>query len=380
MADEGRQRLLPRLLDEESGSGEGEPSQGTSRWKGLKRRLNAVSAIKTPGAFPKMIGAEPVDLQKITNSMRQLGVSRPVKVSMYEFGPSALRENREMTNAEFLEVLQGLGPMEQEFKCRYIHIQGLSWDILEALGTKYSIHSLALEDCAHVPQRIKVDYYENMVYASLVSVTIKAKAGEPGTKVLSRVSTRGYSKAELGDSDSTRAPLLKYASGKFAWLSLANMLAALETSQVALLLLKDGTVISMFQEGGDRVLKPIEQKIRTEGTMLRESGDPSFLVHSIIDAIVDLMSEVVDGYAEDVAAVEDRVLRLSDVSTDLIKEIHLVGTRLALLKCAFCFNACHFSDHWRTRCPPSDYRAFTGCRLQFAGTSCRRRGHLGTYL
>lgn len=317
--------------DEEFGNAQ---THASSLWGTARRKVKALAAVqhgRPRGVLPRVVGAEPADMRKIGSHLREIAVVRPVKADIFDFGAQILDIREDLTNAEFLEALQTMEPPKPG-NCRWMHITGHSFDILEGLAVKYNFHPLAVEDIAHLPQRIKIDaFYESFIYISAVEVGLKSK--DASSKRLQRVDSL-TGKAELGNAESLRAPLLRSSqSGRFAWLSLKDMLAALHVSQVSLLYHKDGTVITIFEEhGGTCVKAPLEDRIRTPGTMLRDSGDPSFLVYSILDVLVDLLVEVVDGYASDVALVEDRVLRTDEYGADLTKEIHLIIGELVALR------------------------------------------------
>lgn len=43
-------------------------------------------------------------------------------------------------------------------KCRWINVNGLSWDVIQALGKYKNLHSLALEDMVNTKNRTKADW------------------------------------------------------------------------------------------------------------------------------------------------------------------------------------------------------------------------------
>ncbi len=55
---------------------------------------------------------------------------------------------------------------EQEdwIKCRWINVNGLSWDVIQALGKHKKLHRLALEDVTHTYNRAKADWYVDLPY------------------------------------------------------------------------------------------------------------------------------------------------------------------------------------------------------------------------
>jgi Mg2+ and Co2+ transporter CorA len=53
---------------------------------------------------------------------------------------------------------------------RWIHANGLSWDVIKPIALKYDLHPLALEDMLHQSSnRSKLDYYRNHAFCNIVS-------------------------------------------------------------------------------------------------------------------------------------------------------------------------------------------------------------------
>jgi hypothetical protein len=82
--------------------------------------------------------------------------------------------------------------------------------------------------------------------------------------------------------------------------------------QVSIFLTADGTVITFFQvyfsqsnfnqkQSGNAIERPIIQRLSSESTILRTSEDPSLLLQSIIDAVVDLSFPIATAYQELIA-------------------------------------------------------------------------------
>lgn len=63
---------------------------------------------------------------------------------------------RHFDNASFISFLEQ--PKESWAKCRWININGLSWDVIQAVGNKKGLHKLALEDIMNIRNRTKVDW------------------------------------------------------------------------------------------------------------------------------------------------------------------------------------------------------------------------------
>jgi hypothetical protein len=80
--------------------------------------------------------------------------------------------------------------------------------------------------------------------------------------------------------------------------------------QVSILLTEDGTVITFFQQSGRAVEAPLAQRLSSASTILRTSEDPSLLLQSVIDAVVDLSFPIAAAYQE---LISDLVVSHSDI-------------------------------------------------------------------
>ena len=60
-------------------------------------------------------------------------------------------------NQGFIEYLRQ--PKEDWVKCRWINVNGLSWDVIQAIGTEKGLHKLAIEDIMNLRNRTKADWY-----------------------------------------------------------------------------------------------------------------------------------------------------------------------------------------------------------------------------
>jgi hypothetical protein len=59
-------------------------------------------------------------------------------------------------NASFIEFLQK--PKAEWVNCRWINVNGLSWDIIQAVGKDKHFHKLAIEDLINTHNRTKADW------------------------------------------------------------------------------------------------------------------------------------------------------------------------------------------------------------------------------
>jgi magnesium transporter len=167
---------------------------------------------------------------------------------------------------------------------RWINVDGLTdLGVMRALSEKYNLHPLAVEDVLHIPQRPKVQAYEqDGRYQARLFVIFR--------------------ELELRDGQ-------------------------LHTEQASIFI-GHKTVLT-FQETPGDVWDPIRQRIRTPGSAVRRN-DASFLAYSLIDAIVDEAFPILELFGDRLEALEDAVLQRP--SPDVIQEIHRIKRELLLVR------------------------------------------------
>ncbi|PHH64286.1 hypothetical protein CDD81_4770 [Ophiocordyceps australis] len=289
-------------------------------------------------------------------------LSAPCSITVVDFSLDGV-VTRTFDNDGFIAFIER--PKDSWARCRWININGLSWDVIQAVGARKGLHKLALEDIMNVGNRTKADWYPNhafivMTLQKLVHMASDHDGSESDSDSLASASTtksrssivrkstaaaralwRSWRKPpslpqvadkqlEAGaDAMGRHGPLLAdgsrpqqtmmlrslqrfHASGNEARTdfmekhsSLAPYHMAVSAEQVSIFLTNDNTVISFFEASAADVERPIVKRLSTPGTILRESCDASLLVQAIIDAIIDL------------------ALPLTAVYTDLLGDIEL---------------------------------------------------------
>ncbi|GAA5853031.1 hypothetical protein JCM8547_004778 [Rhodosporidiobolus lusitaniae] len=120
-----------------------------------------------------------------------------------------------VTNKDGQEELKSfLEKGRPEFaKVRWIHVNGLSWDVIKPLALHYDLHPLSLEDMLHhgssSSTRSKVDYFKNHLFVSLIvhrtleqpafDVDVPEEVFGPGG--LGRSTTKALKKGKVGSKD-----------------------------------------------------------------------------------------------------------------------------------------------------------------------------------
>ncbi|KOS20958.1 Magnesium transport protein CorA [Escovopsis weberi] len=263
---------------------------------------------------------------------------------------------RNFGNEDFITFLAL--PKESWAKCRWININGLSWDVIQAVGAEKGLHRLALEDIMNTGNRTKADWYSNHAFIIVTlqklvhivdddassadtSTTLTPKSSGKlrslihnftrGRKVMGHMNDLEKRSHYLGKQGmdgtldekgkSVVRTLQRYhASGNEARTefmeehsSLASYDLAISAEQVSIFLTSDNTVISFFEISAEDVERPIITRLSNPGTILRESCDASLIVQAIIDAIIDLAIPLTAVYNDVLGDLELDVLTKPNV-------------------------------------------------------------------
>ncbi|TGO21608.1 hypothetical protein BPAE_0210g00130 [Botrytis paeoniae] len=271
---------------------------------------------------------------------------------------------REFNNDEFVRFMD----MEQEewIKCRWVNVNGLSWDVIQAIGSKKKLHRLAIEDMVNLNNRTKADWYTDHTYVVLTlqklvhlhpdkdsdsesdsddeeDITLEAprkrKRG-PIRKALYKLMKRRNSNATPIDAlaggvhDTTKEFITGHTDGvqsspvqKLRTLQryhggpnqeraahmekispLTQKKLAVSAEQVSIFLTADNTVISFFENSADDIEEPILHRLSNSDTILRKSCDASMVMQAVIDAVIDLAIPVTSAYQDIIGSLELDVL------------------------------------------------------------------------
>jgi magnesium transporter len=167
---------------------------------------------------------------------------------------------------------------------RWINVDGIrNLKVIQSLARKYRLHPLAIEDVLHVPQRPKVDSY-----------------------------------TDHGD----------YQARLFIICRMLQMREQRLCDEQISIFLGHKTVLTIQETRGD-VWVPIRQRLQAARSRIREH-DASFLVYSLIDAIVDHCFPILEHYGDRLEEIEDAVL--GDPDPSAVREIHGIKRELLLLR------------------------------------------------
>ncbi|KAI8668230.1 hypothetical protein NCS55_00847800 [Fusarium keratoplasticum] len=279
-------------------------------------------------------------------------LTAPCEISVIDFSQQAVLKHH-FDNEGFINFLEL--PKEDWVKCRWINVNGLSWDVIQAVGNKKGLHKLALEDLMQIRNRTKADWYPNhaFIVMTLQKLVHLVDDDDDSTDTSSTYSSKSFhalrgSIRELWRSRRSSDPeknapphglrpqdvttdlqetgmirtLQRYhASGNEARTefmenhsSLAPYQMAISAEQVSIFLTSDNTVISFFEVSAGDIERPIFTRLSTPGTILRESNDASLLCQGIIDAIIDLAIPLTAVYTDIIADIEIDVLTAPSVT------------------------------------------------------------------
>jgi len=183
-------------------------------------------------------------------------------------------------DAEELEEHDGFAALENapRKKVTWVDVVGLgSVQAVRAIGEKYSLHPLALEDVMHTRQRPKVEEYRSNLF-----VVMRATREEDGTMDIEQIS----------------------------------------------MFVGDGFVITFQERAGD-AYEPVRERLRQKKGMIRDRN-ASYLAYALIDATVDAMFPFLELYEHQLDALDARVFRAP--SPDLAEEIHDLSRALMTVR------------------------------------------------
>ena len=181
----------------------------------------------------------------------ECGAQKPV-IKLVEYNPASLTER-------IIENLADLpDPALDDGKVRWLDVDGLGdIEVLKAIGEKYGLHPLALEDVVNMGQRPKVESYDDHLFIVMDMVYY--------------------------DGDQRMCG-----------------------EQVSMFLAK-GILITIQEEVGQDVFDPVRARIRSGRGFIRKSG-ADYLAYALIDSIIDHCFPVLEKLGDSIEKLEDDVL------------------------------------------------------------------------
>lgn len=107
-------------------------------------------------------GAEPgVDTKKDTEGTKYSHLYAKCQITVVDFSDQRV-QCYELDNDTLEDFLAQ--PKEDWVSCRWVNVNGLSWDVIRTLGNHKNLHRLAIEDLMSTQSRTKVDWYSDQAF------------------------------------------------------------------------------------------------------------------------------------------------------------------------------------------------------------------------
>jgi magnesium transporter len=162
----------------------------------------------------------------------------------------------------------------------WLNVDGLhELQVVEAVGARYGIHPLILEDVVNTTQRPKFELFDEYVYLVLQMIRYDAESRQ------------------------------------------------IRSEQVSLLFGKSFLV--SFQEAPGDVFEPIRGRLRQGRGKIRRMG-PDYLAYCILDAVVDHYFHVLEGLSEEIESLEQDVMEAAAQET--LQAIHRLKHEMIYLR------------------------------------------------
>lgn len=195
-----------------------------------------------------------------------------VKVTVMAYDEHALKEFEPAK-------LQDAGRAEETPGVTWINVDGLhEVAVIEALGKKFGLHPLALEDVLHADQRPKLEDHGEYLYVVLKMLYL---------------------------DDSKRRVLAEQVS-----------------------LIVGARFVITFQEGGGDVFAGIRDRLRSGGKLRKLGAD--FLAHSLIDAVVDQYFVILEMLGESIEGLDARILK--NPRPEALRQLHELKRTMLFLR------------------------------------------------
>ncbi|KAF2632180.1 hypothetical protein BU25DRAFT_383890 [Macroventuria anomochaeta] len=320
------------------------PSIRRQKTRNRKSFVNNVRCISAEAPHEPIAGSEPgIDITD-EDAWPQWRQKVQSQITAVDFSIDRI-EKYELTNSTLGDFLAK--PREDWVTCRWINVNGLSWDVVRLLGEKQKLHSLAIEDLLHTRNRTKADWYPEHVFVLLTLQRLVRKApstadGElPRTPRPRHLSTNSPAyqekhvpaeyrqavktlQAYRTDADPERTRYME----EHSTLNPKGLMVSVE--QVSMFMQSNNTLLSFFEHSADVIEEPILRRLQSSETVLRQSGDASMVMHAIIDGIVDLAIPIATAYEDSIAELELDVL--VDPSIAHSKALYILTSELSLLR------------------------------------------------
>ncbi|KAI2465992.1 hypothetical protein F4781DRAFT_424364 [Annulohypoxylon bovei var. microspora] len=271
-------------------------------------------------------------------------------ITVIDFSQETLEVHR-LNNQQLVNFIKI--PQPSWVECRWININGLSWDVIQTLGSYKNLDPLNIEDAmttSNPPKKLvrvveddsddegSNDSWSVRSFDS-VKKTARKIQGWFASENIGHTTTPSTLEKGMGLSTHSHGPahmptgpldtfdpnrlrtLQEYRasrnSTRTAYMEEHSALAprglAVMVEQVSVFMTTDNTIISFFEQSANDVEKPILARLASSSTILRRSCATSMVMQAIIDAIIDMAIPVAACYADVLGDLELDVLKRPNV-------------------------------------------------------------------
>ncbi|TIB73377.1 hypothetical protein E3Q22_03932 [Wallemia mellicola] len=227
------------------------------------------------------------------------------------------RTKLSLKEADGFEKSKDLLKQQKEFSdaetTRWINVEGRNIPLLREIALKFNLHPLSIEDVifGNHATRPKAEYFSNALFVTLPL----------------------HSLGENNINHPTEMHSLMKKAGKFsrkpqAYNDKGELL--IDIQLLSIFLLRDGTIISIFERPQPNVLEPLVARVKEEGTVVRDSSDASMLLQALLDVTVDHAINVVTALEKKLAILDEQVLEVPTMET--IRSLHRLRGQFLELK------------------------------------------------
>jgi Mg2+ and Co2+ transporter CorA len=114
-----------------------------------------------PGKEPGIDPNTALPLSESEWTLLPVDLHRSCEITVVDFSQEEMR-HYVLDNSSLEPFLER--EREPWVQCRWINVNGLSWDVIQMLGRYKNLHRLAIEDLMHPHNRTKVDWYSDHAY------------------------------------------------------------------------------------------------------------------------------------------------------------------------------------------------------------------------
>lgn len=205
--------------------------------------------------------------------------AQPPVLSVVSYGPEVAVHTIEH---KVIATIDDLPAFPAGHMIRWINVTGLGDpDVLQAIGTRFRIHPLILEDISSTWQRPKVEVYDDCMF------------------MVTRIPLNNGNRVARERMDVLPAHTL------------------LTTQQVAMCLGKDFLIT--FLEVEDEAFDTIRKRLSNPSARLRSKG-ADYLAYAILDTAIDMYFPLLEDYGEEVENLESSVIQ--NAAMGQIGDIH----------------------------------------------------------